>query len=281
VKPWEKYGQQSGPWEKFKAAKPVEPEAPMSPAEGGGTLQFGPLDTGIPTSQGVERALAGAGAALTDLGLGTQQRVIEAAKKPFMHNLPFIGPALQAISAMTPEDAAQQLRTEVGEKRGIDAPLLETGAGKVGYVGGAAAPALLAGPAGATYLGAGAVGAGQGFLMPSESDAETMLNTAVGAGGGMAGKFVGDRITRAISPLASRTDEGIDTAADVVFKSTAKHAKDVKALKARGVRLTPGQAKGGMAKALEDKATSVPLMGDMILRAQKQSLDDFSVGQLN
>lgn len=279
MKPWEKY--QKGPWDKFKAAQPVEPEAPMSPADGGGTLKFGPIDTGIPTSQGVERALAGAGAALTDLGLGSEQRLVEAAKNPAMHNLPFIGPALRAISMMTPEDAVQQLRGEVGEKRALDKPLLDTGAGKAGYIGGAAAPALVAGPAGATYLGAGTVGAAQGFLMPSESEQETALNTGVGAAGGVAGKFVGDRITRALSPLASRTDEGIDNAADVVFNATKKHAKGIKALQARGVRVTPGQAKGGAYKALEDKATSVPLMGDMIMRAQKQSLDDFSVGQLN
>lgn len=48
-----------------------------------------------------------------------------------------------------------------------------------------------------------------------------------------------------------------------------------------GVTLTPGQVAGGAAKAAEDKATSIPILGDAIAAAQRRSIDTFNRAAIN
>ena len=43
-----------------------------------------------------------------------------------------------------------------------------------------------------------------------------------------------------------------------------------------GIRLTPGAECGGWLKALEDKATSIPFVGDIIQGARKKGIEDFN-----
>ena len=43
-----------------------------------------------------------------------------------------------------------------------------------------------------------------------------------------------------------------------------------------GVKLTPGQMAGGVAKSIEDKATSIPLAGDMITSARRRGIEDLN-----
>jgi len=74
----------------------------FDPSAGGGTLQFGPFDTGIKTPQGLDRALAGAGQGMTDLA---------------RHAGNLVG--LESNQDLT-------------QAKALDAPLLNTGAGKVG-----------------------------------------------------------------------------------------------------------------------------------------------------
>jgi hypothetical protein len=47
----------------------------------------------------------------------------------------------------------------------------------------------------------------------------------------------------------------------------------VKALMDRGVTPTPGQILGGTAKKFEDKITSIPVVGDMVVGAQRRSME--------
>lgn len=53
-------------------------------------------------------------------------------------------------------------------------------------------------------------------------------------------------------------------------------AKAQKALADEGVTLMPGQAFGGMAKAVEDKLASVPFIGDLIKQSRFRGIQDFN-----
>ena len=80
--------------------------AQYDPSIGGGTLQFGPWDTGIKTPQGVDRFLSGAGKFFVDTGHGIKQLV-----------------------------SKDQNYEGERERARLDAPLMRTGAGMAGYMG--------------------------------------------------------------------------------------------------------------------------------------------------
>lgn len=74
-------------------------------------------------------------------------------------------------------------RDDIAESRERDAALMDTGAGKVGNIMGTVAslaPTAFI-PGANTLAGAGAIGGGLGFLQPSTSTKETLLNTGIGA----------------------------------------------------------------------------------------------------
>lgn len=56
----------------------------------------------------------------------------------------------------------------------------------------------------------------------------------------------------------------------------SKISQDVIDLRARGVQLTPGQAKGGIAKAAEDAMTSTPILGTAIQDARHAGMESFN-----
>lgn len=88
-------------------------------------------------------------------------------------------------------------RDDVAKSRELDAPLMKTGAGLAGDIAGSIAGALPTAfiPGANTVAGAGAIGAGLGFLQPSTSTKETLTNTGIGgvAGSGsvLAGRAIG------------------------------------------------------------------------------------------
>src|SRR5467141_2226618 len=130
----------------------LAPPMKYDPSEGGGTLQFGPWNTGISTPQWLERGLAGAGKAGYDLARGAGQWV------------------------------GLENRADVEASRKLDAPLMATTAGKIGNIVGNvgfATPAMLI-PGANTVAGAGIVGAGMGALQPSTSTSETAQNITLG-----------------------------------------------------------------------------------------------------
>ncbi len=86
-------------------------------------------------------------------------------------------------------------RADVAETRRLDAPLMDSTAGKIGnFAGnvGVMAPAVLAG--GLTIPTAAAVGAGMGLVQPSTSTKETVINTLAGGAGGAAGQAIGNKL---------------------------------------------------------------------------------------
>lgn len=140
-----------------------EAKAARDPSTGGSTLQPFGLDTGIPVSQGLNRFLAGAGKATTDIGRGAGQMV------------------------------GLESRKDVSNSRALDAPLMRTGAGRAGFITGTAVDALPTAfiPGANTMLGAGAIGAGMGLLQPSASTGETVKNTLLGGAAGPASLLIG------------------------------------------------------------------------------------------
>jgi len=116
--------------------------------------------------------------------------------------------------------------------------------------------------AGRVGIGAAAGGAtatlnpvGEGEFVP-----EKLKHMAAGAAaGGLVPAVVGG-IARAISPKVS---------------------DDVRALMNEGITPTPGQSMGGAFKTLEDKARSIPILGEMITRAQRAQGDQLGTSVLN
>jgi len=112
------------------------------------------------------------------------------------------------------------------------------------------------------YLQAGGVGAVAGALTPSEQGksgldalAEAPQKAMYGAGGGVLG-------TGLVRGVANVVGPNLDSA--------------VKKLIGEGVNLTPGQMVGGFAQRLEDKLTSVPLLGDIIQSSRTKGIEEFN-----
>lgn len=149
-----------------------------------------------------ERFLAGAGKAVNDVGMG-------------------IGQLLGVTS-----------RKDVEEQRKLDAPLMNTTAGKVGNFAGAVGtmiPTALI-PGANTVAGAGAIGALSGLLQPSVSTGETVGNLLLGGAGGAGGQAVMNGITRVAARPGTALTQGQQQAAQ--------------GGNALGMRLTPGKASG-------------------------------------
>jgi len=157
-----------------------KPEPPPDPSAGTGTLQFGPLDTGIKTPEWLNRSLAGVGKAMTDVGRGT-------------------GQMLGLVS-----------RQDVEQARKLDKPLMDTTAGSVGnFLGNVAMLAPTAFIPGAnTVTGASTIGALSGLTQPSTSTGETLANMALGGAGGAGGQMVANRIANAAAAQGSQITQG-------------------------------------------------------------------------
>jgi hypothetical protein len=105
------------------------------------------------------------------------------------------------------------------------------------------------------------VGAGQGMLSSEAEDGVGLaMDAALGAGLNKAGGVVVDKLASVAAPV-------IDPA--------------VKLLRDAGVRLTPGQVKGGKAMVAEDRAMSRPRVGDSIAADRRQGIEDFNRGAVN
>lgn len=170
-----------------KAIRASSAQKPMNvnPSEGQGTLKVGPLDTGIATPQWLNRGLAGAGQALTNIGRG-------------------VGQSLGMVS-----------RQDIEEARRLDAPLDATTAGKVGNFAGnvaALAPTAMI-PGANTVAGASAIGAATGLMQPSTSTGETVGNTLFGTLGGAAGQAAANKIGQVARGSTSQITQGQQQAA--------------------------------------------------------------------
>jgi hypothetical protein len=92
-------------------------------------------------------------------------------------------------------------------------------------------------------------------LTPEEFKQQKGLNTAISTVAGGASPLLTGAVSRVISP---------------------KLTPDVEKLVQSGVNLTPGQLMGGALRNVEDKLTSVPLLGDAINYARKKGYEEFN-----
>jgi hypothetical protein len=189
------------------------PKGPgYDPSEGPGTLQFGPWDTGIKTSQGVNRFLAGAGQSFADTGRGISQL--------------FGG----------------QTQADTDEQRRLDAPLEHTGAGILGNVAGGVAQFAVPGMGGealgakiAAKLGTSpgalqaaqaiyritkpaATGAGYGAIAPVGTGETRGGNAGMGAVAGEVGGVLGDAGASVLRAGEDTLSRGARIGADIAKK---------------------------------------------------------------
>jgi hypothetical protein len=150
-----------------------------------------------PTGGTIENMLAGAGKAQTDIVRGARQFSTELGR---MMGLGFVDPDNFG------EEAVESQRSEIDAARERDAPLMDTKAGIAGNIGGSAisaAPVAFV-PGANTAVGAGLTGAMLGATAPVGTGEDRGLNTALGFGGGAAGKVIGDKIGAAASRALTR-----------------------------------------------------------------------------
>lgn len=106
----------------------------------------------------------------------------------------------------------------------------------------------------------GATGAGFGTLQPVTDPKADFWKTKEDQAkqGGMIGAVAGPGMELAARAIAPRVSSAVQN------------------LMNRGVTPTPGQISGGWVKGLEDKATSIPLLGDIIKSGQRRAVDDLN-----
>lgn len=113
-------------------------------------------------------------------------------------------------------------------------------------------------------LSAGA-GAATGALNPvgtGDFAEEKAKQVAIGGLAGGAGPLIGNALSRIISPNNTRN-------------------ANLQLLRSEGVRPTVGQTLGGRFNALEEKATSIPVLGDAISNARLRAVEDFNNAAIN
>lgn len=208
--------------------------APQRAAQAQVFAQKRAIDDVVNSMSTGERVAAGAGKAVTDVGRAV----------------------VQAIPGSKIDRAA------VDEMRRLDAPLMNTAAGKTGYVLGAGATGLplMMAPGANTMVGGALYGGMMGALAPVGTDDSVMKNALMGAGGGMFGVGAAKGISNALAPTVPQGAQNLIGA---------------------GVTLTPGQRLGGGWKRAEDALTSMPVVGDAIRSAQRRSFEDFNAAVAN
>lgn len=215
-------------------------------------------------------------------GMGSIQKGLAAAGKSYVD----VGRAIgQKTGYLSQQD--------IDNAKALDAPLMDTTAGKVGNFLGTlalAAPTSLI-PGANTFTGSALIGAGLGALQPTASNESTKDNMIGGALGGFGGKLAGDLIGKALvgstgmkNSSASATSRGGEASASANvtgsanvsgsgggfnygyvgedasagLNTTRKNILDVG--RNMGFKATPGQASGSRAlQQMEAKLESQPM----------------------
>lgn len=194
----------------------------------------------------------------------------------YVNELPVVGPLTKALG-MVPATAREVNQGVADQERQYQAARQATGqsgfdaARLAGNVIGTAPLAAAMAPAGAmsipaavgTAAGSGAVLAGLQPVTEGGDYAENKLKQmAIGgvASGALSG--AGNALARLVSPRASTNPQ-------------------VQLLMDEGVTPTPGQLLGGTAQRVEDKAMSIPIVGDAIRGARGRAIEGFNEAALN
>lgn len=250
-----------------------------------------------------EKVLAGAGKALVDTGRGIGQ---------------LVGMGLDAVT--TPQRSVSDLVTgspgttlsqrlglpqhsDVEEARRLDAPLMDTGAGMAGNIGGNVLLAFTPGAGlkgvatGASALQAARAGSTAAQILRAAPAATSVLERAGQAALApttLRGAAALGAATGALQPVASEGERGwnallgggagaggqaaVNALARIVRPNTSAA---VQTLLNEGVTPTPGQVLGGAAQRVEEGLTSVPLVGDAIRAGQRRAVEDLNRAAVN
>lgn len=119
---------------------------------------------------------------------------------------------------------------------------------------------------------------GQSLMMPKS------VPQAIGGAAGYAAATTngdaGDRAqAAALQGGVSGLVQGIPSALSRVLAPRGNPESN--ALRTSGIKLTPGQSMGGAANRMEEKAMSLPILGDAITSARKGSVESFNISTLN
>jgi len=132
-----------------------------------------------------------------------------------------------------------------------------------GQVAGGVASGFLTGGTATGLRGAGIAagqGAAYGFGSGEGSVQDRLDEVLPGAAGGVVGYGLGRGVARVLNPQTSRA---------------ARELID------EGVPLTPGQIAGGVGRTIEDKATSIPVLGEAISSARRRGIEGFNKAAIN
>lgn len=234
--------------------------------------QAQPATVGTSLAQGFTDPIHGGAQLLVNaLPSGVTNAVNDAAA--WVNRQPVIGPVTRALG-MTPA-TPEQINQGVAQRE-TDYQARRVAAGDAGMdwgrLGGQAAAGLIGAralPVGNSVLGSTAAGAVSGGVMSSldpvtdpkadywdEKKRQTEMGAAVGAALGPAGFLLGRAIAPRIDP-------------------------NVRSLRDARVDMTIGQILGGILRRVEGASTSIPLVGDQIMAAQRRSLKSFNRATAN
>lgn len=151
-------------------------------------------------------------------------------------------------------------------------------AGLIGSAAGAIAPTATIGA-----IGRNTVGRIAPRLMADTGLARFGRNLAADMtyGAGYGAMTEGDPVTGALTAgVGSAAGQGVGSVLGRAVGGITQSAP-VKYLADRGVAMTTGQRIGGLAKALEDKAMSIPGVGDLIKNRRVDAFNDFNRAAIN
>lgn len=244
-----------------------------------------PIAGGVdPSGSFLENAAAGLGKAVVDTGRG-----IRGLTAPLLDKIAPRAPGLSDLVTGRDPSRAAEVAAEVAESRRLDAPLMNTGGGLTGNIGGqilsAVAPGgalaglgKLASIAGAartgnalaglgtaamaptTIKGAAALGGVAGAMQPALDMGDRAQNVGLGALGGGGGQAAFKGLARVVKP---------NTSANAL------------AMLDEGITPTPGQLLGGGFKRVEEGLSSVPMVGQSIKNAQARGINDLNRAAIN
>jgi len=153
-----------------------------------------------------DKLLAGVGRNIVEFGRGIGQRLRE--------GIEFVAPPQKSITDLVTGGKGRSFadtlglptQADIDEARKLDAPLMNTAAGKVGGFIGSAVPALgvMLIPGAQGLAGSIAIGGGLGAARPTTTGESAIKNAALGAGLGAAGYGAGKLIGTGIGKLADR-----------------------------------------------------------------------------
>lgn len=199
-------------------AKDQESYNPTNGMRAGPSMSIGPGGRPVFGSDGL--FMAGAGKFFSDTGRGIQQAAAEVAGDP------------------------APLYAQESERRKLDAPLMDTTAGKAGYIAAAVSPMLVA-PGPSTIGGAALFGGATAATQPIAEGESRAMNAVTGAALSGSAQGAVNVLGRIAQPVKKTVD--------------AKYKKAVGAMEAAGVPLSVGQRTGSRTtQAVERTLGDIP-----------------------